>query len=108
MTDIDKALERLEHTLSVGLREFLLLDGLTFTLNKDLIRDDLNLVKTELQRLQARDTPLKWIEVSDEHGTRDECPLCHYPSYNDLGHNHFCTVCGQRLDPTDDPIGVTP
>ncbi len=51
----------------------------------------------KFEELEKRETPMKWIEVNDEHGSRDECPLCGYPSYNDLGHNHYCTVCGQRL-----------
>ena len=53
---------------------------------------------TELEELKKRDTPMKWIDVVDETGHYDKCPVCGYPSYNDLGHNHFCTVCGQRLE----------
>ena len=52
----------------------------------------------ELEELKQRDTPMKWIDVVDETGHYDKCPVCDYPSYNDLGHNHFCTVCGQRLE----------
>ena len=53
---------------------------------------------TELEELKQCDTPMKWIDVVDETGHYDKCPVCGYPSYNDLGHNHFCTVCGQRLE----------
>ena len=59
---------------------------------------------TELEELKQRDTPMKWIDVVDETGHYDKCPVCGYPSYNDLGHNHFCTVCGQRLE-FDEKVG---
>ena len=59
---------------------------------------------TELEELKQRDTPMKWIDVVDDTGHYDKCPVCDYPSYNDLGHNHFCTVCGQRLE-FDEKVG---
>ena len=64
-------------------------------------KEPLRIIKqalTELEELKQRDTPMKWIDVVDETGHYDKCPVCGYPSYNDLGHNHFCTVCGQRLE----------
>ncbi len=64
----------------------------------DLIQSKL----TCLEELEKKETPMKWNEVSDEHVTHDECPVCGYPSYNDLGHNHYCTVCGQRLVDKED------
>ena len=59
---------------------------------------------TSYEELKKRDTPMKWIDVVDETGHYDKCPVCGYPSYNDLGHNHFCTVCGQRLE-FDEKVG---
>ena len=59
---------------------------------------ELETALNELEELKQRDTPMKWIDVVDETGHYDKCPVCGYPSYNDLGHNHFCTVCGQRLE----------
>jgi hypothetical protein len=53
---------------------------------------------TELEELKKRDKPMKWIDVVDDTGHYDKCPVCDYPSYNDLGHNHFCGKCGQRLE----------
>jgi hypothetical protein len=55
---------------------------------------DYNIVREALKRNE----PMKWIEVQDETGSYDKCPVCGYPSYNELGHNHYCTVCGQRLE----------
>ena len=62
---------------------------------------DINILKpqlAELERLKEKETPMKWLWIEDENGSREECPLCHYPSFNDLGHNYYCTVCGKRLE----------
>jgi len=88
---LDEALEKIENILSVGLKEQVVIDGFTFTINKSLFLEDFATVKKIIKILQKKDIPTKPNGEINDWG----CPKCDATLEHKYPH---CPLCGQSLD----------
>ena len=89
MIDIEKVEEAL-HTLYIG--------------NPNDVEEEYKTVKTELERLQQKETPMKVVHIKKDERFNTfsgVCPNCKWKLHNNVFEKH-CMCCGQSLDWSDE------